>query len=243
VNPEATLEESQTSSVCFVKSNARTEPTNQSAWSRLITTRLLEDALAELDPGFEIKQMDDYTRRPVLFRLFKLHGSVNWGREVDIGFPANWNMTNPPSVLKYLIENATEQQITNRFAICHPSSMGLADGRTPVFPAIAIPIEKKHIFESPNYMIEELKSALPHVTKIIMIGWRATEAHFLHLLSQHLRRGVYLSIVGASQQDAEKIRVHIHDALRENPPNYAPETAAGFTVFMRSGRVPAILDS
>jgi SIR2-like domain len=203
---------------------------------------LLENALVELDPQFEIKRMEDYTRRPALFRLFKLHGSVNWGREVDIsGFPANLNMTNPPSVLKYLIENATEQQITDRFAICHPSSMGLADGRVPVFPAIAIPVEKKSMFECPNYMIEELKSVLPHITEMILIGWRATEEHFLELLKQHLKPGVYISIVSAHGPEAQEVGVHISQFLLNNRPSLYPEQINGFTQFILGRRAEAIL--
>ena len=202
---------------------------------------LLENALADLAPEFEIKQMDDYTRRPVLFRLFKLHGSVNWGRQVHMGFPANLNMTNPPSVLKYLIENATEQEITNRFAICHPSSMGLADGRTPVFPAIAIPVEKKRMFECPSYMIEELKSVLPDVTKMILIGWRATEEHFLEMLKQHLKPGVYISIVSANGPEAQGVGANISQFLLSNRPSLSPEQINGFTQFILSRRAEAIL--
>ena len=202
---------------------------------------LLENALADLDPEFEIKQMDDYIKRPVLFRLFKLHGSVNWGREVHIGFPANLNMTDPRSVLRYLIENASDPEITDRFAICHPSSMGLADGRTPVLPAIAIPVEKKRMFECPSYMIETLKSVLPHVTKMILIGWRATEEHFLGLLKQHLNPGVYISIVSANGTEAEEVRVKIAQFLLNNRPDFSPEQINGFTQFILSRRAEAIL--
>jgi hypothetical protein len=202
---------------------------------------LLEDALAELDPQFEIKRMDDYTKRPVLFRVFKLHGSTNWGREVDISFPGNLNVRHAPSILKYLIENATNEQITSRFAICHPSSMGLADGTVPVFPAIAIPVEKKRMFECPNYMIEELKGVLPHVTKMILIGWRATEEHFLDLLKQHLKPGVYTSIVSANSTEADQVGVNISQFLLNNRPSLNPEQINGFTQFILSRRAEAIL--
>jgi len=202
---------------------------------------LLEGALAHPNIGLEIKQMDDYTRRPALFRLFKLHGSVNWGHEVDMAFPANLNMTHPPSVLKHMIEHAMPEQITNRFVVCDPSSMGLADGRKPAFPAIAIPVQQKQIFECPGYMIEELKSVLPHVTRLLVIGWRATEAHFLDLMGQHLKPGALLNVVAVDQWQAEQTRVRIHDALPNNPPSSTAEVATGFTAFMRSARPQGIL--
>lgn len=202
---------------------------------------LLEDALAHPHIGLEIKQMDDYTRRLAPFRFFKLHGSVNWGHEVDMRFPGNLNMTHPQSV-KHLIEHATPQQITNRFAICHPSSMGLADGRNPVFPAIAIPVEKKQVFECPEYMIEELKRTLHDVTKLLVIGWRATEDHFLDLLNKHLQWGrrPHVSIVSADGTQAKETGARIHAALQYSSSSSA-ESAAGFTEFMRSDRLQEIL--
>lgn len=201
---------------------------------------LLEDALADLD--FGIERMEDYTQRVAPFAVFKLHGSVSWAREVDIELPDNVNVRHPPSVLKHLVDHATEPRGSDRIVLCQPSSMGVANGR-PVFPAIAIPVEKKRAFECPQYMIDQLEKVLPHVTKILVIGWRATEAHFLVLLKQHLKRGVYLSIVAANQAEAEQIRVRIHEALLNNPPSSNAEAAPGFTEFIRSRRAEAILAS
>ena len=92
-------------------------------------------------------------------------------------------------------------------------------------------------------MVEQLKNVAPHVTKILVIGWRATEPHFLDLLKHHLKRGVYISVVAANQSEADQTRVRIHEALLNNPPSSIPETAVGFTEFMRSRRAEAILNS
>jgi len=198
---------------------------------------LLEDALADL--GFEISRMEDYTQRPVPFRVFKLHGSVNWAQEVEIQLPANLNLGHPPSILNHLIEHAGQLEISNRFVVCDPANMGVANGR-PAFPAIAVPVEQKGAFQCPKYMIEDLTSALPHVTKILVIGWRATEAHFLDLLKRSLKPGVYLSIVAGNQTQAEEIKVRIHRALVNNPPSSSAEPT-GFTEFIRTRRVEGIL--
>lgn len=47
---------------------------------------LLESALEQF--GLRIGRMEDYLRNISLFRIFKLHGSVNWGQEVEIHPPA-----------------------------------------------------------------------------------------------------------------------------------------------------------
>ena len=184
---------------------------------------LLEDALADPNIGLEIKHMDDYTQRPAPFRLFKLHGSVNWGRVLEPRFPS------------------TALEPTDRLVLCDPSTMRSPDLNYDLFPAIAIPVEKKNVFECPSYMIDQLKGVLPHVTKIIAIGWRATEEHFLSLLKQHLKRGVYLTVVAKEQKEADDIRVRINRALPNNQPSSNSEAADGFTIFMRSGRLQAIL--
>jgi hypothetical protein len=200
---------------------------------------LLEAALEHL--GLMVRSMEDYIDRLALFRVFKLHGSVNWAQEVLIQLPGNIYLDHPHLVLRHLIENAAGLPISNRFVLCDPGNMGVANGG-PAFPAIAIPLEKKQSFQCPQHMIDQLTAALPHVTKILTIGWRASEAHFLELLKRDLKRGVFLSIVAGNQTEAENIRVRIHEVLLNNPPSSTAEPT-GFTEFIRSRRAESILSS
>jgi SIR2-like domain len=200
---------------------------------------LLEAALEQL--GLMVRSMEDYIDRLALFRVFKLHGSINWAQEVFIQLPGNIHLDHPPLVLRHLIENAAGLPISNRFVLCDPGSMGVANGR-PVFPAIAIPLEKKQGFQCPQDMVDRLTAVLPHVTKILVIGWRASEARFLDLLKRHLNRGVYLCVVAGNQAEAEKIKVRIHEVLLNNPPSSTSDHT-GFTEFIRSRRAEGILSS
>jgi hypothetical protein len=75
----------------------------------------------------------------------------------------------------------------------------------------------------------------------MMIGWRATEEHFLDLLKQHLHRGVRMSIVAGDQGDASEVRVRILRTLINNQPICDAESAAGFTMYLRSGRAQEVL--
>jgi SIR2-like protein len=202
---------------------------------------LLEDALAEL--RLEIKEMKDYTRSPTLFKLFKLHGSVDWGRRVQGGLPGNVNAANPHSVLTYLVNRGLEDAVTNYFARCDPSTMRPPDEpNTVLFPAIAIPVEKKQVFECPQDMLDDLKKLLPRVTKILVIGWRATEDNFLDLLKEHLQwgRGLNVYIVSANETEAQKTKAQIEKAVATSLRS-SPETAVGFREFMRSRRPQEIL--
>jgi SIR2-like domain len=201
---------------------------------------LLEDALQDL--GFEIKQMSDYIAPGRIFKLFKIHGSINWGQVVKLQLHENTNLQVPQLVLSQLIERVAELEMTDAFHVCSPDSMGFYGG-VAVFPAIAIPVEKKAQFLCPQTVLDELVLLLPRVDKILSIGWRGTEEHFLHLLRAHLASGIKLYSVAATEMEA----VNFNRKLAAEIPqkfaySQADPTPTGFTEFMRSLRVIPFLE-
>jgi len=199
---------------------------------------ILEDALREL--GYGINQLEDYADGPSLFRVFKLHGSINWAQRVSNPLPDAANLRDVRSILRCLIEEGAYLQISDRFVMCAPDKMGVVD-RKPVFPAIAIPVEKKNKFACPASHLDRLTDMLPDVSKILVIGWRATEAHFLALLKEHIRPGVRLSVVAGGPADAEQTRNRIRDTLGDKGLLDSFANGAGFTHFVRSGNAVAFL--
>jgi SIR2-like domain len=203
---------------------------------------LLEDALEDL--GLRITTMDDYFAHP-FFRLFKLHGSVNWAQPVNIQIRTNPASINAPLILRELLDRFTELDITGSLVLCNPASMGIVD-RGPVFPAIAVPVQKKAQFACPGAFLDRLVELLPHVCKILIVGWRATEDHFLQLLRTHLRPGVKLYTVAATDMEAVNINRKMMDAM---PGKFsegdckADPSPTGFTEFMRNLRVTPFLQS
>lgn len=198
---------------------------------------LLEDALRQFD--LPITSIDDYTKKHPLYRVFKLHGSTNWAREVET--TAHIEMgPNIDSIFAQLIEHLEKIRITDTDVFSRNDPAGLVR-RKPTFPAIAIPVERKHKFECPQHMLDELTVLLPQITKVLVIGWRATEAHFLDLLKEHLQwgRGLNVYIVSANETESQKTKAQIEKALPTL--RFSPETAVGFTEFMRSRRPQEIL--
>jgi hypothetical protein len=201
---------------------------------------LLEDSLSDF--GLPIEAMGDYTKKHPFYKLFKLHGSVNWAREVGVPTKAQnpgyvWGVVND------LIERAAEIPITQRYVLTAEHPPGVVGG-TPVFPAIAIPVEKKSTFECPQEMLDELMALLPQVTEILVIGWRATEAHFLERMKANIRRGAQLYIVaGPDRRQGEDIQVRICRELPNNPPNFVAVDPGGFTDFILSRRAEQFLAS
>lgn len=197
---------------------------------------LLEDAMTEL--GYGITNIGEYTERNVRFLLFKLHGSVNWAREIKPGIPDTIHKDGA-IILSYVIDNLDQFGISNVTELCEPMHMGWR-GNVPVFPVIAIPIEKKDLFECPPYMVQKLRMLIPKVTKILVIGWRATEDNFFELLNEHLQAKVPVYIVAGNEKDAQDISVTIHRKLVSKAPITKCDSG-GFTDFMRDGRAVEFL--
>jgi hypothetical protein len=114
--------------------------------------------------------------------LFKPHGSVNWIRVVGDDRSLNEHM-DPRAIEDALLAKASmdalepEEEfhvISRRNAFWTPSNrVGI--------PALTIPALSKAAFECPRQHVASLTAAIPLVTKLLIVGWRATERHFLSL--------------------------------------------------------------
>jgi SIR2-like protein len=205
---------------------------------------LLEEALSHF--GLDIGTFSDYTQKHPFYRVFKVHGSVNWGRILTNKIESQ-NPTNPNLVASEWIRKAAELNITDEYVLSPGMPTAIVGGR-PAFPAIAIPVERGKNFECPASLIAELKELLPHTSKMLVIGWRGTEQHFLDLLKAHVRAGVrlapsfWLHIVAGNAKDAQDARVNICEGAQLNHPNdQVSQTGEGFTGFMTSGDVKKFL--
>lgn len=58
-----------------------------------------------------------------------------------------------------------------------------------MFPAIAIPLERKRDFECPRAHLEHLYDMLGQTRKILFVGWRAADVPFLDVLKEQLTPG------------------------------------------------------
>ncbi len=139
------------------------------------------------------------------YKVFKLHGSVSWVRfvETSVGLAGK-----APDLA--LIDLGPHLRLSSEY---RQAGVGddMVDGR-PVFPAIAIPVETKSDFECPLEHLEVLKGILPSVKKVVIIGWRATEAHFLALWSERISAGLEVQIVAGSKENARSTQSNLEQA-------------------------------
>jgi hypothetical protein len=197
---------------------------------------LLEDATPVV--GLTISELDHYISGSAAYKVFKLHGSVNWARVVETSPYAN---TNSWPVAWDHIERAASLKITDAFVRVHQHPCGTLENGVGLVPAIAIPVEKKAYFECPKSHLSELERALPHVDKLLLIGWRATEDHFLTLLSDNLKGPLIVQVVAGSEAEARSIGVALQNGAFSGLKVDWEYAAEGFTDFVVNRRADAIL--
>jgi SIR2-like domain len=162
--------------------------------------RLIEHALTSLK--ISLSDFPDYISHDRI-KLIKLHGSVNWAREVETEVD-NVGERNVWEVMNELIERAGELQVSDRFRMIEQHPIGSANG-IPLIPAIAIPVETKTEFECPDSHLSCLRETVHRVTKLLIIGWRGAENHFLRLLLEAGLGEVSAQIVADRRENAEDV--------------------------------------
>jgi SIR2-like domain len=198
------------------------QPTERAIFVTFNYDELIEDALSDL--GFRAEYFEDYTTRHVQFALFKLHGSMRWARLLK---------RSPRVSQAELINQAAgyDPYARDAFRFYNNVHDTTIDDWLAI-PAIAIPINSKSHFECPSSHLTNLIQYLPQVDKILAIGWRAKESHFMTLLTTHLRRLRALWVV--SKNDANTI---LRDLVGQLPSKFAPDISTqafenGFTSFV-----------
>jgi len=156
---------------------------------------LLENAL--YDHGFSTKSLEDYLQSHRRYKLFKLHGSITWARAVE-GLGAR-------SATRHdLIELGASLRLSKHFKLYDADLQDMQNG-VPLFPAIAIPLQSKDTFECPSEHVEWLRKLIPQVTKILFIGWRAGEAHFLRMLKEGLQKLDAIMVITGDPVEAQNL--------------------------------------
>lgn len=166
-------------SVCFVTFNYDT---------------MLEEAMHQV-LGRGIADFDSYISATD-YKLVKLHGSTDWGLEIESSTP----FASPSEI----IASAANLRLSTRFLRVANYPMRFADGKYG-FPALSIPVQKKDEFMCPPVHVEALAGVILEVNKIITIGWRATEDKFLKMLRKPLtglRGDVDLMVVSGTNAGA-----------------------------------------
>jgi hypothetical protein len=150
--------------------------------------------------GINISEFSHYIGSD-LFKLYKLHGSVHWAREIETVLHST-RTNEQPLIRREIIDTMPTLTISERFRMIGSYETSSAN-EVALFPALALPVEVKSRFECPDEHLASLRAHLPKVTKILVVGWRGAEKHFLALLKEHLPSGIPIQVVAGTKQAAD----------------------------------------
>jgi hypothetical protein len=185
---------------------------------------LMERALKAIDVPLETTA--DYVAHSK-FKLIKLHGSINW---------AYWI----PKITSNLRPDEYHREYELIRAAPQPragSVIGLQSPGEAFFsmPALAVPTASKHSFVCPTEHVEELRTLIPRVTKIAIVGWRAAEQNFLE---SGLQAPVRIVAACGNKDAADATLGRLSAAGIEGDLQAAP---GGFTDFVVNRRIVPFL--
>jgi len=199
---------------------------------------LIERALFSHFDEFSFKDIQDYVRRPT-YKLFKLHGSVNWGHPVEDD-PRIDIAKGPEQVTNAIIELADSIRFQSDSFVVMEKPSAVCRGYAYV-PAISIPVQTKSDFSCPQDWLPPLEQSLEGVTNVLVIGWRGSEEHFLNKAVPVLNKNAELavSVVSDSAESAQDT----HERLRNSGlrPARSYDYLGGFTNFIVSDDVKIFL--
>jgi len=192
---------------------------------------ILERAMEALW-GFRPLDLNNYLAHDRV-QLLKPHGSVLWNWRVDHPSQAfrggGWIQFGEASIDEALRNSVDETDIQCQ---AFPQIEGL---QVPLpipsmIPALALPTDDKS-FVWPQSQEDHLKSLQGTVTRVLTIGWRGLEPHFLPLLRplvKHYAR--VLTVSGGAQADAESAstKARLLDAFDQVPPDSVMRYTGGF---------------
>jgi hypothetical protein len=190
---------------------------------------LMENALNAL--GIELKTLTDYVRPK--YSLVKLHGSIDWQTWIS---KATTTLPNngQPSDLELILGAPIVADDRPVF--------GMNDVPPPIaeteihfhLPALAIPTASKKAFVCPDDHVSVLRERIPQVTKIAVVGWRATEHNFLEILAADLKNAVSVIAACGNTKAAEETLDRMKAAGIKGDFKAAP---GGFSEFVMSRRI------
>jgi hypothetical protein len=202
---------------------------------------LLFDDAATATLGLDLLSIDAYVASE-RYKYLKLHGSVNWGRRafpIASGFTYD---TNPDVARRALIDYASDLNISDEYVLRSPDATPTdLSPQSIIFPAIAIPTQTKSDFECPPAHIRTLDACLPQVQKILVIGWRGAEQHFLEKLKALPGMATPVLIVGNSEEGTRETAANLSSmGLTEARMERFTD---GFTDFLRTEDLLAFLST
>lgn len=200
---------------------------------------LLEDSLTRaLDRDFST--ISDYLpSNSEKTWVFKPHGSVNWAERIPHAQMADRTGQPVSDFSQESIRRVQQIRATGDFVVT--TQQGNWDDSGYFLPAIAIPVQSKFSFVCPADHLTVMKQLLPHVDRVLIIGWRAMEQHFLELWSSvRQRQPEALAIANGSTRECDETVAQLSRSGITTGPSLRVDS---FSALLEDTRLEAFLGS
>lgn len=199
---------------------------------------LIERALSLHFDDFSFKAIGDYVRRPK-YKLFKLHGSVNWGNPVPEDARLDVHQA-PEHIINAVIDlsDAINYQIDDFVVMDEPR---VVVEKWVCVPAISIPVQTKSHFSCPESWLSFLETLLEGVGNLLVIGWSGAEQHFLKRVVPVLNKNTDLTLTVVSDTEGSANETHARLGNEGLTTSRVRTYSGGFTNFIVSEDVKVFL--
>lgn len=198
---------------------------------------MLDHAVSESIGGIQLDHIDGYVSDEA-YKILKPHGSVNWMRAAS---NVGGSVDAPQADLEMrLIDAARAEgglQLSSYVVTQDVDYVGFRR-HAPLFPALTVPMEAKP-FEFPEEHNKVLARCIAETTRLLVVGWRATERHFLRMWRSDRYHRPRTQIVTSSDARAKEVQ----DVLQQFqiPSEVLTYPGGGFSAYMANAGHRALL--
>jgi hypothetical protein len=146
------------------------------------------------------------------YHVIKPHGSTNW-------FRINERVEDLPPEQVIKAGGAVDQSM--------PVTMSKGEPKSGWLPALAVPTVSKSSFECSPQHVESLAVLLPHVDRLLVVGWKGQEKTFLDMCAEHIPQGLTGLVISHEIGSATRIAEHLVDSIHGS--TILPSSRTGFS--------------
>jgi hypothetical protein len=143
--------------------------------------------------------------------------------------------------LKWTREYSTGRELEQHVELVY-------QGSTAWLPALAIPVLTKAAFECPDSHIELLREVAHETDKVLIVGWRGSETHFLDLWKGSEPRAIrrIVAVLGRPNKPHEDVREIVSNLIQAQMAASADGVVVselGFSGFLQDGHLEDFLET
>lgn len=163
--------------------------------------------------------------------LFKLHGSVNWGRKILVYPKPRYTLRALEAIGETELEDNLDEEIR---LLPERGHLTRWIDQVPYYPAIVVPLEGKYGFSCPPDHVANLTEFLRSSSEILVIGLSGKDADLLDLLKASLSQVINFFLVDNGSESLKETKNRLLQGVPQLRPSMFKGFHNGFTHFVQA---------